>query len=152
MNIKKFLLGKPVRTNTNSDTYELKSSNFFVRLMFMPNAISSVAYMSEQIFIVLLVVGVSMWNYSLLVALFISLCIAFICFFYIYIINIYPKNMNCYEIAKDNIKSPFFALLSSSAMLFDFVMILSVSVSAAVAALYSIKPGQASLLAVGIMI
>ena len=154
MNVKNFLLGKPIRTNKNSDTHELESSDFFNKSVFVSNAVSSVAYTSEQIFITLLVVGVSMWNYSLLTALFISLCIAFICFLYIYIINIYPKNKNCYEIAKDNIKSPFFALLSSSAMLFDFIMTLSVSVSATVAVLYSIKPefySHASLLAVGII-
>ena len=151
MNIRNVFLGKPVKTKNTADLFDAEILNILTMPVFISNSISTVAYASEQIFIALAVTGISMWNFSNIAAVFISLSIVLIGFLYMSIITAYPKNTTCYDIANDNIKQSFFALLSSSAMLFDYIMTLAVSVSAAVAAIYSMKEnllGQAPLIAV----
>lgn len=118
---------------------KFKMPSFFAIPYFASNSISTVAYAAEQIFIALIIMGISAWTFSNMIALVISLFIAIITFSYITVIRLNPKGGSSYSIARENIDNPIFAVLSASAMLFDYVMTIAVSISAAVAAVYSVR-------------
>src|SRR5881628_1858946 len=105
--------------------------------VFASDPLSSVAYATEEILLVLILAGSAALSYSLPVALGIAALLAIVVISYRQTVVAYPQGGGAYLVAKDNL-GIFPALTAAAALLVDYV--LTVSVVAGVAALTSAVP------------
>ncbi|HYK94850.1 MAG TPA: APC family permease [Candidatus Dormibacteraeota bacterium] len=108
---------------------------------FSSDNLSSVAYATEAIMFTLLAAGTgAFWLVmpisGLIITIFIIIVIS-----YRQTIRAYPSGGGSYIVAKDNLGTPP-ALLAAAALLTDYVLTVSVSVAAGIAAILSAFPGQ----------
>lgn len=108
-----------------------------------PDALSSVAYGTQEILIVLSSAGVGALWFSLPISLVIVLLLAFLVFNYRQIIAAYPSGGGAYVIGRDTL-GPSFGLVAGSALLIDYTLTVSVSITAGVSAIMSAFPAVAS--------
>ena len=107
--------------------------------VFASDPLSSVAYATEAILLVLILAGTAALSYSLPIALGIALLLAIVVVSYRQTVHAYPQGGGAYLVAKDNLgRSP--ALTAAAALLIDYVLTVSVSVAAGVDALTSAVP------------
>src|SRR6266581_6758844 len=107
--------------------------------VFASDPLSSVAYATEEILLVLILAGSAALSYSLPVALGIAALLAVVVISYRQTVAAYPQGGGAYLVAKDNL-GIFSALTAAAALLVDYVLTVSVSVVAGVAALTSAVP------------
>ncbi len=107
--------------------------------VFASDALSSVAYATEEILLVLVLAGHMALSYSLPVALGIAALLAVVVISYRQTVAAYPQGGGAYLVAKDNL-GMFPALTAAAALLTDYVLTVSVSVAAGIAALTSAFP------------
>ena len=107
--------------------------------IFASDPISSNAYATEAIMSVLIVLGSGALALTLPIALMIALLVGIVIFSYIQVIMHYPEGGGGYRVTKDNLgTSP--SLLAAAALLTDYILTVSVSVSAGMRALTSAFP------------
>ena len=99
-----------------------------------PDAISSVAYGTQEILIVLMVLGTGALWYSLPISAVIVLLLVLLVISYRQIIAAYPNGGGAYVIGRDTL-GPGVGLLAGAALLVDYTLTVSVSVSAGLAAM-----------------
>ena len=107
--------------------------------VFASDPLSSVAYATEEILLVLILAGSAALSYSLPIALGIAALLAIVVISYRQTVVAYPQGGGAYLVAKDNL-GIFPALAAAAALLVDYVLTVSVSVVAGVAALTSAVP------------
>ena len=108
---------------------------------FSSDNLSSVAYATEAIMFTLLAAGsASFWLVMPISALIITIFVIIV-ISYRQTIRAYPSGGGSYIVAKDNLGTVP-ALLAAAALLVDYVLTVSVSVAAGVAAILSAFPGQ----------
>ncbi|MBI2494507.1 MAG: APC family permease [Candidatus Rokubacteria bacterium] len=107
--------------------------------VFASDPLSSVAYATEEILLVLILAGSVALSYSLPVALGIAALLAIVVTSYRQTVAAYPQGGGAYLVAKDNI-GVFPALTAAAALLVDYVLTVAVSVAAGIAALTSAAP------------
>ena len=107
--------------------------------VFASDPLSSVAYATEEILLVLILAGSVALSYSLPVALGIAALLAIVVTSYRQTVAAYPQGGGAYLVAKDNI-GVFPALTAAAALLVDYVLTVAVSVAAGIAALTSAVP------------
>src|SRR5438034_1194986 len=107
--------------------------------VFASDPLSSVAYATEEILLVLILAGSAALSYSLPVALGIAALLAVVVISYRQTVAAYPQGGGAYLVAKDNL-GVFSALTAAAALLVDYVLTVSVSVVAGIAALTSAAP------------
>jgi amino acid transporter len=107
--------------------------------VFASDPLSSVAYATEEILLVLVLAGHAALSYSLPVAIGIAALLAVVVVSYRQTVQAYPQGGGAYLVAKDNL-GVFPALTAAAALLTDYVLTVSVSVVAGVAALTSAFP------------
>ncbi|MBI2015791.1 MAG: APC family permease, partial [Candidatus Rokubacteria bacterium] len=107
--------------------------------VFASDPLSSVAYATEEILLVLILAGSVALSYSLPVALGIAALLAIVVTSYRQTVAAYPQGGGAYLVAKDNI-GVFPALMAAAALLVDYVLTVAVSVAAGIAALTSAVP------------
>jgi amino acid transporter len=107
--------------------------------VFASDPLSSVAYATEEILLVLILAGGAALSYSLPVALGIATLLAVVVVSYRQTVAAYPQGGGAYLVAKDNL-GIFPALTAAAALLTDYVLTVSVSVAAGIAALTSAFP------------
>ncbi len=107
--------------------------------VFASDPLSSVAYATEEILLVLVLAGPAALSYSLPVAIGIAALLAVVVVSYRQTVQAYPQGGGAYLVAKDNL-GIFPALAAAAALLTDYVLTVSVSVVAGVAALTSAFP------------
>src|SRR5881296_1779321 len=107
--------------------------------VFASDPLSSVAYATEEILLVLILAGSAALSYSLPVALGIAALLAVVVISYRQTVAAYPQGGGAYLVAKDNL-GIFSALTAAAALLVDYVLTVSVSVGAGIAALTSAVP------------
>src|SRR5256886_2829113 len=107
--------------------------------VFASDPLSSVAYATEEILLVLILAGSAALSYSLPVALGIAALLAIVVISYRQTVVAYQQGGGAYLVAKDNL-GIFPALTAAAALLVDYVLTVSVSVVAGVAALTSAVP------------
>ena len=101
--------------------------------------LSSVAYATEEILRVLMIGGVTaMWLVTPIGAV-IATMLAVVVFSYRQTIHAYPNGGGAYIVAKDNLGT-MPALIAAAALLIDYVLTVSVSIAAGVAAITSALP------------
>ena len=128
--LKRLFIGKPFPTS-----YEMHERLDKVRALavFASDPISSNAYATEAIMGVLVVMGSAGLGLTLPVAMGVAALVLLVIFSYIQTILHYPDGGGAYTVAKDNLgKYP--ALLAAGALLTDYILTVSVSVSAGVRA------------------
>jgi len=104
--------------------------------VFASDPLSSVAYATEEILLVLTLGGAAALSYSLPVALGIAALLAVVVVSYRQTVAAYPQGGGAYLVAKDNI-GQYPALVAAAALLVDYVLTVAVSVVAGIAALTS---------------
>jgi amino acid transporter len=107
--------------------------------VFASDPLSSVAYATEAILLVLILAGSAALSYSLPIALGIAALLAIVVTSYRQTVQAYPQGGGAYLVAKDNLGT-LPALTAAAALLVDYVLTVSVSVVAGIAALTSAVP------------
>ncbi len=107
--------------------------------VFASDALSSVAYATEEILLVLILAGTIALSYSLPIGVAIALLIAIVISSYRQTIHAYPQGGGAYIVSKDNLGTSA-GLIAGAALLIDYVLTVAVSVAAGIAALTSAVP------------
>ena len=135
--VKKLFVGSPLATAQARHERLSKTSALAV---FSSDALSSVAYATEEILLVLALAGTVALAYSIPIGLAIAALIAIVVSSYRQTILAYPQGGGSYIVTKDNLgRLP--GLISAGALLIDYVLTVAVSVAAGVAAITSAFPG-----------
>ncbi len=106
---------------------------------FASDALSSVAYATEEILLALVAAGTVALTYSLPIGIAIAILIAVVVSSYRQTIRAYPQGGGSYIVTKDNL-GVFPALVAAAALLIDYVLTVAVSVASGVAAVTSAVP------------
>lgn len=134
--LKRVIIGSPIETARQ--THERLSKKVALAV-FSSDALSSVAYATEEILHVLVLGGAAAISLSLPVSLSIGILLFIVAFSYRQTIKAYPLGGGSYIVAKDNLgKLP--SLTAGAALLIDYVLTVAVSLSAGVSAIVSALP------------
>ena len=107
--------------------------------MLSSDALSSVAYATEEVLRVLVLVGAAAMSLSSPIAIVIATILAIVVFSYRQTIHAYPSGGGAYIVARENLgEMP--ALIAAAALLIDYVLTVAVSIAAGVAAITSAFP------------
>jgi amino acid transporter len=134
--VKRVLIGAPLTTAAAAHERLTKVKALAV---LSSDALSSVAYASEEILRILLLAGLGALSLSLPIGGAIVLLLFIVGFSYRQTIKAYPHGGGSYIVAKDNLgEVP--ALIAGASLLVAYILTVAVSISAAVAALVSAIP------------
>jgi amino acid transporter len=134
---KRILLGRKLRSSQLGDTLLPKRIALPV---FASDALSSVAYAPDEIFIMLSVAGVSAYAYSWKIAVAVSIVMLTVVASYRQNVHAYPSGGGDYEVAKVNLGERA-GVTVAAALLVDYVLTVAVSVSSGVQNGASAIPG-----------
>jgi amino acid transporter len=107
--------------------------------VFASDALSSTAYATQEILIVLAAAGAAAFAYGFPVAVAIVILLAIVTISYQQTIHAYPDGGGAYVVARDNL-GPLAAQVAGAALLSDYILTVSVSVSSGAAQLASAFP------------
>jgi amino acid transporter len=107
---------------------------------FSPDALSSIAYANQEIYLGLVVAGAVGLALSFRIAAAITILLAIVALSYAQTIRAYPSGGGSYIVARENL-GIFPGLIAAAALLLDYVLNAAVSLTAGVAALASAFPG-----------
>ena len=133
---KRLLLGRPI---PSSLAHHERLSRVTGLAVLSSDALSSVAYATEEILRVLIVGGVTALSFSSPIGLLIAGLLALVAFSYRQTIYAYPSGGGAYIVSKDNLGDNA-ALTAAAALLIDYTLTVAVSIAAGVAALTSAFP------------
>ncbi|WP_028476615.1 APC family permease [Nocardia sp. CNY236] len=133
---KRVLLGRPFRSDSLGRTLLSKRIALPV---FASDAMSSVAYAPEEIFLVLSAAGISAYVYAPWVGLAVAFVMAVVVASYRQNVHAYPSGGGDYEVATTNL-GPNAGLTVGSALLVDYVLTVAVSISSAASNIGSAIP------------
>ena len=136
MVLKRWLVGGPLKT---AQAAHERLSKTLALAIFSSNAISSVAYATEEILLVLILAGTAAIAWSIPVSLAILFLVVVLTISYRQIIFEYPEGGGAYIVARSNL-GDMPALVAAAALMIDYVLTVAVSVAAGVAALTSAVP------------
>jgi amino acid transporter len=133
---KRLLLGRPI---PSSLAHHERLSRVTGLAVLSSDALSSVAYATEEILRVLVVGGLAVLSFSTPIGLLIATLLGLVAFSYRQTIYAYPSGGGAYIVSKDNL-GPNAALVAAAALLIDYTLTVAVSIAAGVAALTSAFP------------
>ena len=136
-NLKRLLIGGALRTEQASHERLSKKTALAV---FSSDALSSVAYSTEAVLLVLLAAGSVAIVYLPFIAIGITLLLGILVISYRQTIHAYPSGGGAYIVAKDNLGT-LAGLVAASSLLVDYILTVAVSVTAGVAAITSATQG-----------
>lgn len=134
--LKHFLLGSPIPTA--SEVHE-RLSKVKALAVFSSDALSSVAYATEEIMKVLVLAGAGMLYLTLPISVVIVALLVIVVVSYRQTIRAYPKGGGSYIVASQNLGT-LPGLTAASALMTDYVLTVAVSAAAGVAAVTSLTP------------
>jgi amino acid transporter len=139
--LKRLLVGRAKRTEQAIHERLTKKTGLAV---FASDALSSTAYASEEILLVLAVAyaagQTNAFNYVVPITLVIAVVLTIVAISYRQTIHAYPSGGGAYIVAKENLGTTP-GLVAAAALLVDYVLTVSVSISAGVAAITSAAQG-----------
>ena len=124
---KRLILGRKLRSTQLGETLLPKRVALPV---FASDAMSSVAYSPDEIFLVLSMAGVSAYAYSWKIAILVAIVMLAVVTSYRQNVQAYPSGGGDYEVATVNF-GPRLGLTVGSALLVDYVLTVAVSISSA---------------------
>jgi amino acid transporter len=134
--VKRVVVGEPIPSHL---AHHERLSRFTGLAVLSSDPLSSVAYATEEILRVLILVGVGALGIVSPIAFVIAAILAVVVFSYRQTIHAYPSGGGAYIVAKDNLgEMP--ALIAAGALLIDYVLTVAVSIAAGVAAITSAFP------------
>jgi amino acid transporter len=139
--VKRLLVGKALRTEQAIHERLSKKTGLAV---FASDALSSTAYASEEILLVLAVAvaygQAYAFNYVVPISIVIAIVLGIVATSYRQTIHAYPSGGGAYIVAKENLGT-YPGLVAAAALLVDYVLTVSVSLAAGVAAITSAAQG-----------
>jgi amino acid transporter len=135
--LKRFFVGSPIKTEQAIHERLNKKTALAV---FSSDALSSVAYSTEAILLVLLAAGTVAIAYLPFILIGITALLAILVLSYRQTIHAYPSGGGAYIVAKDNLGTQA-GLIAAASLLIDYILTVAVSVSAGVAAITSAAQG-----------
>jgi amino acid transporter len=136
MSLSTFLFGKPM---ASEDIDSQKLPKLKALPVFSSDALSSVAYATEEILGVLILGGIGILGLSLPIASAICILIAILAVSYWQTIHAYPNGGGAFTVASENLGFTA-GLISAAALLIDYVLTVAVSVTAGIRAIVSAFP------------
>jgi amino acid transporter len=133
---KRLLIGGPL---ASTEAHHERLTKVKALAVLSSDALSSSAYATEQILVVLVAGGAAALTYATPIAIAIGVLLAVVGTSYRQTIKAYPHGGGSYIVTKDNLGT-WPALVAASALLIGYVLTVAVSVSAGVAALTSAVP------------
>lgn len=139
--LKRFIIGRALKTEQAAHERLTKKTALAV---FSSDALSSTAYATEEILLVLAVAAAATngqsFYYVVPVSVGIAVLLAIVAISYRQTIHAYPSGGGAYIVAKENLgQTP--GLVAAAALLVDYVLTVSVSIAAGVAAITSAAQG-----------
>src|SRR4051794_4815044 len=125
---KRIILGRKLRSSQLGETLLPKRIALPV---FASDALSSVAYAPDEVFIMLSVAGVSAYSFSWKIGLAVALVMATVVLSYRQNVHAYPSGGGDYEVATVNL-GPNAGITVAAALLVDYVLTVAVSISSGV--------------------
>jgi amino acid transporter len=150
---RRLVFGRPFETHRALHT---RLPNVLALPVFASDALSSVAYATEEILLVLATAGITfqVLGYSWPVGIAIALLLGIVATSYRQTIYAYPQGGGAYRVSKENL-GLLPGLTAAASLLIDYVLTVAVSISAGVAAVTSALPqlhDHAVVLAVGFVV
>ena len=149
--LKRLFIGKPLKSAEND---EHKLSRFAALALLSSDALSSIAYGTEQIVVVLVTLSAAAIWYSLPIAAFVIILLISLTLSYRQIIHAYPHGGGAYVVSSENLGRNA-GLLAGGSLLIDYMLTVAVSVSAGAEAIISAIPalyGHQVAISIGIVI
>lgn len=140
MSIKQFLIGNPIESERETEQRLTKTAGLAI---FSSDALSSVAYATDEILLALIILGVGFLHYSMPIAIMITVLLIIVSISYQQTIKAYPSGGGAYIVAKENLGDNF-GIIAGVALLIDYVLTVTVSISAGIAAITSAFPQMLS--------
>ena len=139
--LKRFIIGRALKTEQAAHERLTKKTALAV---FSSDALSSTAYATEEILLVLAVAAAAThgqsFYYVVPISVGIAMLLAIVAISYRQTIHAYPSGGGAYIVAKENLgQTP--GLVAAAALLVDYVLTVSVSIAAGVAAITSAAQG-----------
>lgn len=134
--LKRFLLGKPL---SSSMAHEEKIPKWRALAVLSSDALSSVAYATEEILIPLSLFSLAALAWSIPIGLAIVVLLILVSISYSRLIGAYPNGGGAYVVAKENL-GLYPALIAGAALLIEYALTVAVSISAGVRAISSAFP------------
>jgi amino acid transporter len=134
--LKRLLVGKSLPTSAHA---EERLSNGAALAVLSSDALSSVAYATEEILLVLVAAGSAALSYSIPIAATIMLLLGIVILSYGQTIKAYPNGGGSYIVARENL-GLLPGLVAGGSLMIDYILTVTVSVSAGTAALTSMVP------------
>lgn len=139
--LKRFLIGRALRTEQAAHERLTKKTALAV---FSSDALSSTAYATEEILLVLAVAAAATqgqsFYYVVPISIGIAMLLAIVAISYRQTIHAYPSGGGAYIVAKENLGTTP-GLIAAASLLVDYVLTVSVSIAAGVAAITSAAQG-----------
>ena len=136
MHIREFLLGSPLPTLELS---EKRLNKVRALAAFSPDALSSIAYANQEIYLGLVVAGAAGLSQAFPIGLAIMGLLVVVALSHAQTIQGYPSGGGSYDVARDNLGSGM-GLLTAAALLIDYILTAAVSLTAGVDAIASAFP------------
>jgi amino acid transporter len=134
--LKQWIVGKPMSLAQASHE---RLSKIVALAVFSSDAMSSVAYATEEILLILVLAGTAAIHLAVPLAITIAGLLLIVAVSYQQTIHAYPSGGGSYIVARANL-GPTAGLVAAAALLIDYVLTVAVSVAAGVAALTSAVP------------
>ncbi|MEK7278103.1 MAG: APC family permease [Chloroflexota bacterium] len=134
--MRELIIGPPISSKRMADE---RLSSFRALAALSPDALSSIAYANQEIFLGLVVAGAAGLGYSWHIALAIAVLLAVLALSYTQTIQAYPTGGGSYTVARENLGVTV-GLVAAAALMTDYVLNVAVSVTAGVAAAASAFP------------
>jgi len=134
--LKYLLIGSPL---PNDMLTEKRLNKVRALAAFSPDALSSVAYANQEIFLGLVVAGAAGLTFQFPIALGITLLLGIVALSYAQTIRGYPSGGGSYIVARENLGT-YPGLVAGAALLLDYILTAAVSLTAGVAAISSAFP------------
>lgn len=134
--VKRILLGAPIATR---HAHHQRLPKLLALPLFASDNISSVAYASEEILLMLILAGSASLQYGIWVALAVVTLVLVVITSYTRTIYAYPEGGGDYRVANENL-APLFGRIVGAALMVDYTLTVAVSVSSGILAIVSAWP------------
>ena len=134
--LKSFILGNPLHTR---EAEHQRLTNPVALAVFSSDALSSVAYATEEILLMLILAGSAALTLALPIAIAIGVLLIVVVTSYRQTIKAYPSGGGAYIVAKENL-GILPGLIAGGSLLVDYILTVAVSISAGTAAITSAFP------------
>jgi amino acid transporter len=129
-------IGRPLPT---ADAPQQAIGKFIGLAVFASDALSSTAYATQELLVILIMAGMGALRYSIPISFAIVGLLTILIISYEQVIHAYPGGGGAYIVARDNLGETW-ALIAGAALLTDYILTVSVSISSGVAQITSAYP------------